>query len=278
MTILDASLTVRCPTLFLSSGHSTPSIHFVSQVKNTTPVTNANDSADDESELHGPRHLPRVGRNRSWGRLPERPIEVGHARRVGRAAAAVSHSGGQRHGSVCRQWRRRVSRSVDRKPDRTCVAELADPPPCRSSRFHGRSSNGHGIDDAQPDAAGRDRPVPGRTRQHHLCRRRRIDLRQGGVARSRRLPPESGSVLVQRGQGSSELISSFTKTEMPLPLSLAFMGMKFAKQMHSAPVFERPFLLRKIYYARFGAYVLFGVSSLIAFSNSSEASKGSSRS
>jgi hypothetical protein len=76
----------------------------------------------------------------------------------------------------------------------------------------------------------------------------------------------------------SESISSFTKTEMPLPLSLAFMGMKFAKQMHSAPVFKRPFLLRKIYYARFGAYVLFGVSSLIAFSNSSEASKGSSRS
>ena len=82
---------------------------------------NANDSADDESELHGPRHLPRVGRDRSWGRLPERPIEVGHARRFGRAAAAVARSGGQRHGSVCRQWRRSVSRSVDRKPDRTTV-------------------------------------------------------------------------------------------------------------------------------------------------------------
>lgn len=52
---------------------------------------------------------------------------------------------------------------------------------------------------------------------------------------------------------------------MPLPLGLALMGMSFAKRIHSAPVFERPFLLRRVYYARFGAYFVFGASSLALF-------------
>lgn len=44
---------------------------------------------------------------------------------------------------------------------------------------------------------------------------------------------------------------------MPLPLSLAFFGMHFARRLHRAPSFDRPRLLSKVYYARFALYCAF---------------------
>lgn len=44
---------------------------------------------------------------------------------------------------------------------------------------------------------------------------------------------------------------------MPIPLSLAFWAMNATKRYHTAPVFERPMRLRKIYLARLGSYIIF---------------------
>ena len=41
-----------------------------------------------------------------------------------------------------------------------------------------------------------------------------------------------------------------------LPLSLAISCMRFAREMHSAPTFKRPFVLRKVYFARFTVYMM----------------------
>lgn len=43
---------------------------------------------------------------------------------------------------------------------------------------------------------------------------------------------------------------------MPIPLSLAFWAMNATRRYHTAPVFERPMRLRKIYFARVFAYSL----------------------
>ncbi len=43
---------------------------------------------------------------------------------------------------------------------------------------------------------------------------------------------------------------------MPIPLTIALWAMKAAKQYHSVPTFERPFRLRKVYFARLIAYFL----------------------
>ena len=41
---------------------------------------------------------------------------------------------------------------------------------------------------------------------------------------------------------------------MPLPLSLAFLAMRTARSFHAAPSFERPLMLRKLYFARLIGY------------------------
>jgi hypothetical protein len=46
---------------------------------------------------------------------------------------------------------------------------------------------------------------------------------------------------------------------MPIPLSLAFACMNFAKNMHTSIPFERPIKLRKLFYFRFISYLSLGI-------------------
>jgi hypothetical protein len=57
---------------------------------------------------------------------------------------------------------------------------------------------------------------------------------------------------------------------MPLPLSIAFLGMGVARRMHLTSASERPALLRRVYYARLAAYFAFGTGSLVSFSDLSK--------
>ena len=47
-----------------------------------------------------------------------------------------------------------------------------------------------------------------------------------------------------------------TSLNMPIPLSVALWAMNATKSYHSAPAFQRPFRLRKIYFARLFGYSL----------------------
>ena len=59
---------------------------------------------------------------------------------------------------------------------------------------------------------------------------------------------------------SEQFFKSFRwEQTMPLPLSLAFWGLGAARQFHSAGATARPYLLRRVYYARIMAYVVTAV-------------------
>lgn len=45
---------------------------------------------------------------------------------------------------------------------------------------------------------------------------------------------------------------------MPLPLTLAFLGMGAARRFHAASVAERPGMLRRAFYARVATYAAVG--------------------
>ena len=47
---------------------------------------------------------------------------------------------------------------------------------------------------------------------------------------------------------------------MPMPLSIAFWAMNVVKKYHTAPAFERPFRLRKVYLGRVFCYSFLGIS------------------
>tara|TARA_B100001027_G_scaffold189399_1_gene142881 strand:+ start:320 stop:565 length:246 start_codon:yes stop_codon:yes gene_type:complete len=44
---------------------------------------------------------------------------------------------------------------------------------------------------------------------------------------------------------------------MPFPLSIALMAMNAGKRFHNAATFERPFILRRVYYGRLLTYTCF---------------------
>ena len=50
---------------------------------------------------------------------------------------------------------------------------------------------------------------------------------------------------------------------MPIPLSIAFWAMNAVKKYHTAPVFERPFRLRKVYLARVFFYSFLGITTFV---------------
>ena len=58
---------------------------------------------------------------------------------------------------------------------------------------------------------------------------------------------------------------AYAHARMPLPLSLAFLGIGAARRMHFTSASERPALLRRVYYARLAAYFAFGTGSLLSF-------------
>ena len=50
---------------------------------------------------------------------------------------------------------------------------------------------------------------------------------------------------------------------MPSPLSIAFWAMSAVKKYHTAPIFERPFRLRKVYLARVCCYTFLGATTAV---------------
>lgn len=51
--------------------------------------------------------------------------------------------------------------------------------------------------------------------------------------------------------------------KMPFPMSFALLGMHLARKYHSTPVFQKPNILRKIYFLRFSVYAAFGTTILV---------------
>lgn len=49
---------------------------------------------------------------------------------------------------------------------------------------------------------------------------------------------------------------------MPVPLTIAFWAMSAARRYHSVPTFERPFRLRRVYFARLTAYSLVAITGI----------------
>ena len=60
--------------------------------------------------------------------------------------------------------------------------------------------------------------------------------------------------------------------KMPLPLSLAFFAMRAARSFHAAPSFERPLMLRKVYFARLVGYSGAAIAGVASFLYSPHAS------
>lgn len=60
-------------------------------------------------------------------------------------------------------------------------------------------------------------------------------------------------------------IARYVNTQMPLPLSFAFMAMKAVRHYHASPVFERPFQLQRIYLARALTYGIVAAVSAAGF-------------
>jgi len=54
---------------------------------------------------------------------------------------------------------------------------------------------------------------------------------------------------------------------MPVPLSFALWAMNAAKNYHTAPTFERPIRLRRVYLGRVLTYVVVASCSLYSYSN-----------